>query len=170
MVPIIETERLRLRGHELRDFDASAAMWADERVTRFIGGKPSAREDSWRRFMTFPGHWKLLGFGYWLIEEKATRAYVGDGGFGNFKRGLLELGDAPEQGWALSPAMHGKGYATEAVRAMLAWAEPHFGRSDFVCMIAPEITPSHRVAEKAGYREYERTTYKSEPAVLLRRA
>lgn len=170
MVPIIETERLRLRGHELRDFDASAAMWADERVTRFIGGKPSAREDSWRRFMTFPGHWKLLGFGYWLIEEKATRAYVGDGGFGNFKRGLLELGDAPEQGWALSPAMHGKGYATEAVRAMLAWAEPHFGRSDFVCMIAPENTPSHRVAEKAGYREYERTTYKSEPAVLLRRA
>jgi hypothetical protein len=30
VAPILETERLRLRGHELRDFDASAAMWADE--------------------------------------------------------------------------------------------------------------------------------------------
>lgn len=168
-IPVLETERLRLRGHEMPDFDSSAAMWADERVTRFIGGKPSAREDSWRRFMTFSGHWKLLGFGYWLIEEKATGAYVGDGGFGNFKRGLPELGDTPEQGWALMPAMHGKGYATEAVRAMLAWAEPHFGRADFVCMIAPENTPSHRVAEKAGYREFKRTEYKGEPAVLLRR-
>jgi RimJ/RimL family protein N-acetyltransferase len=169
MVPVLETERLRLRGHEMRDFEGSAAMWADERVTRFIGGRPSAREDSWRRFMTFPGHWKLLGFGYWMIEEKATGAYVGDGGFGNFMRGLPELGDAPEQGWALTPSMHGKGYATEAVGAMLRWAEPHFGRVDFVCMIAPENTPSHRVAAKAGYREFGRTEYKGEPAVLLRR-
>ncbi|MGD9979619.1 MAG: GNAT family N-acetyltransferase [Hyphomonadaceae bacterium] len=169
MVPVIETERLRLRGHELRDFENSAAMWADERVTRFIGGKPSAREDSWRRFMTFPGHWKLMGFGYWLIEEKAGGAYVGDGGFGNFKRGLPALGDTPEQGWALTPAMHGKGYATEAVRAMLGWAERHFGRTDFVCMIAPENVASHRVAEKAAYREFARAEYKGEAAVLLKR-
>jgi len=170
LVPVLETERLRLRGHELRDFDASAPMWGDENVTRFIGGKPSSREDSWRRFMTFPGHWTLLGFGYWLIEEKASGAYVGDGGFGSFMRGFPPPFDAPEQGWALSPAMHGKGYATEAALAMLGWAERHFGRTDFVCMIAPENTPSLRVAEKAGYREYQRAEYKGEAAILLRRA
>lgn len=169
MVPVIETERLRLRGHEMRDFESSAAMWGDERVTRFIGGKPSTREDSWRRFLTFPGHWALLGFGYWLIEEKANGAYVGDGGFGNFKRGLPELGDTPEQGWALTPSMHGKGYATEATRAMLNWAEKHFGRTDFVCMIAPENAPSRRVAEKLGYCEFDRADYKGAPSILLRR-
>lgn len=169
MVPVLETERLRLRGHELRDFENSAAMWADERVTRYIGGKPSAREESWRRFMTFPGHWKLLGFGYWLIEEKATGAYVGDGGFGHFKRGFPPPFDAPEQGWALTPSMQGKGYASEAVRGQLDWAEMHFGRTDFVCMIAPENALSLRVAEKTGYREYARAEYKGEPAVLLRR-
>ncbi len=170
MVPVLETERLRLRGHALADFEHSAAMWGDERVTRYIGGAPSPREDSWRRFMSFPGHWALLGFGYWLIEEKASGAYVGDGGFGNFKR---ELGaysfDAPEQGWALNPAMHGKGYATEAARAMIGWAEQHFARTDFVCMIAPENTSSVRVAEKLGYREFARTEYKGSPSILLRR-
>jgi RimJ/RimL family protein N-acetyltransferase len=165
----LETARLRLRGHEMADFGASAAMWGDERVTRFIGGKPSSREDSWRRSMTFPGHWKLLGFGYWLIEEKATGAYVGDGGFGSFMRGLPPPFDAPEQGWALSPSMLGRGYATEAVHAMLEWAEPHVARTDFVCMLAPENTPSHRVAEKAGYLEYARADYKAEPAVQFRR-
>jgi RimJ/RimL family protein N-acetyltransferase len=169
MIPIIETERLRLRGHELRDFENSAAMWADARVTRFIGGKPSTREESWRRFATFPGQWQLLGFGYWLIEEKAGGAYVGDGGFGSFKRDLEPALDAPEQGWALTPSMQGKGYATEAVLAMLGWAERHFQRTDFVCMISPGNAPSHRVAEKVGYREYARTTYKGEPTILLRR-
>ncbi len=39
MVPEIETERLRLRGHALCDFDACAAMWAEPAVVRHIGGK-----------------------------------------------------------------------------------------------------------------------------------
>ena len=91
-----------------------------------------------------------MGYGYWLIEEKATGAYVGDGGFGDFKRDLgAYVFDAPEQGWALNPAMHGKGYATEAAAAMIRWAEPHFGRSDFVCMIAPENAPSAARRRKA---------------------
>lgn len=170
MVPVLETERLRLRGHTLADFENSAAMWADERVTRFIGGKPSTREDSWRRFMSFPGHWALLGYGYWLIEERHTGAYVGDGGFGDFKRDLgAHVFDAPEQGWALNPNMHGKGYATEATAVMLRWAEAKFARTDFVCMIAPENAPSLRVAEKLGYREFARTDYKGALSILLRR-
>lgn len=145
-------------------------MWGDENVTRFIGGKPSTREESWRRFISFPGHWHLLGHGYWLIEEKASGAYVGDGGFGSFKRDLGDMSfDAPEQGWALVPGMHGKGYATEAGAAMIAWAERHFGRSDFVCMISPGNTPSLRVAEKLGYREYNRTAYHGADSVLFRR-
>jgi len=36
-------------------------------------------------------------------------------------------------------------------------------------MISPQNTPSHRVAEKVGYREYARTDYKGQPTVLLRR-
>jgi RimJ/RimL family protein N-acetyltransferase len=169
MVPVLETERLRLRGHAMADFEASAAMWAEPVVTQFIGGKPSTREESWRRFMSFPGHWALLGFGYWLIEERATGAYVGDGGFGNFKREIDPPFTGPEQGWALRPSMHGKGYATEAMQAVVAWGESHFGRRDFVCMIAPENAPSHRVAERLGYREYDRVSYKGEPSVLYRR-
>jgi len=41
--PIIETERLILRGAEPRDIDSAAAMWGSEEVTRFIGGKPRSR-------------------------------------------------------------------------------------------------------------------------------
>mgnify|MGYP001312385652 CR=1 FL=1 len=167
--PILETERLRLRGHVLGDFEGFAAMWAEEAVTRFIGGKPSTREEAWARMLRYPGHWALLGFGYWLIEEKTSGRFVGEGGFGNFKREIEPPLDAPEQGWALAPWAHGKGYASEAIGAMINWGESHFGRADFVCMIAPENAPSLRVAEKVGYREYARAEYKGGPSILLRR-
>jgi RimJ/RimL family protein N-acetyltransferase len=170
MAPVIETERLRLRAHELRDFDASADMWADPDVARFIGGKPSTREDSWGRFLRYIGHWQALGHGFWLIEERATGAFVGEGGLGSFKREIEPPIEAPEQGWALSPAMYGKGYAHEAMSAAIAWAEPHFGRTDFVCIIAPENLPSLRLAQKLGYQEYARGLYKGATTVMLRRS
>jgi RimJ/RimL family protein N-acetyltransferase len=44
-VPVLETERLVLRGHTLEDFPAYAAMWADPQVTKFIGGKPFSEEE-----------------------------------------------------------------------------------------------------------------------------
>ena len=169
MTPILETERLRLRRHELRDFDASAAMWADADVARFIGGKPSTREESWGRTLRYAGHWALLGHGFWLIEEKAGGRFVGEGGFGSFKREIDPPFEAPEQGWALATWAHGRGYAHEAMAAALAWGMSHFARTDFVCMIAPENAPSLKLAHRLGYAEYARADYKGSPSILLRR-
>jgi len=169
VTPVFETERLRLRGHTLADFDASAEMWAHPDVVRFISGKPSTREESWGRMLRYPGMWALIGCGFWLIEEKATGKFIGEGGFANFERDSDPRIDAPEQGWALSPHAHGKGYATEAIGAMIAWGEQHFGRTDFVAMISPENGPSVRVAQKHGYREWKPATYKGESVMLFRR-
>ncbi len=166
---VIETERLRLRGHTVADLDASAAMWGDADVARFIGGKPSTREESWGRVLRYIGHWAALGHGFWLIEEKASGAYVGEGGFGSFKREIDVPFDAPEQGWALAQSAQGKGYAAEAMKAAITWGEAHFGRTDFVCMIAPENQPSLNLAEKLGYSRYDQVAYKGEQVVLLRR-
>lgn len=167
--PVLETGRLMLRGHRLGDFDAVAEMWADPAVVRFVSGKPSTREESWARLLRYTGMWSLLGFGFWAIEEKASGRFAGEGGFADFKRDIAPAIDAPEQGWALAPWAHGKGYASEAVQAMIDWGERHFGRKDFACIISPENAPSIRVAEKAGYRECARTSYKGEPTILFRR-
>ena len=120
-VPVLHTERLKLRGHRLDDFIASAAMWADPNVTRHIGGQPLTEEEAWTKFLRYVGHWALLGFGYWVVEEKATGSFVGEIGFADYKRDLEpSLHDKPEIGWVLAPRSHGKGYATEAVRAAIA--------------------------------------------------
>jgi RimJ/RimL family protein N-acetyltransferase len=170
VVPILETERLRLRGHTLADFDALAAMWGDPAVVRHITGKPSTREESWARLMRYGGMWALLGYGFWAIEDKASGRFAGEGGFADFKRDIDPPIEAPEQGWSLAPWAQGKGYAREALTAMLAWGEAHFGRSDFACIISPDNARSIRLAEKVGYREIARISYKEEPTLMFRRA
>src|ERR1700728_4453717 len=99
-VPVLETERLRLRGHRLDDFAACADMWADPIVTRHIGGQPFSEEESWTRLLRYAGHWALLGFGYWVVHEKDSQRFVGEVGFLNARREIApSFGGTPEIGW-----------------------------------------------------------------------
>ena len=112
-----------------------------------------------------------MGFGFWALEVKATGQFIGAVGYLDGKRAIEPpLGDAPEMGWVLAAAAHGQGYATEAVAAAQAWGDAHFGGARTVCLIHPDNQPSLRIAEKFGFREYARTTYKGEPGVLLERS
>jgi len=167
-VPTIETYRLILRGHRVEDFADCLALWTDPEVTRFIGGKPSTPEEVWGRLLRYVGHWALLGFGYWAVAEKETGRFMGEVGFSDFKR-VIEpsLNGIPEIGWVIAPHGHGKGYATEAAQAAVAWGEAHFGPVGTACIIAPENGSSIRVAEKCGYRELCRTTYKDSPTIMF---
>lgn len=168
--PVLETERLRLRGHRRSDFAHMAELWGDAEVTRFIGGAPASPDEAWGKILRSAGLWPVLGFGYWAVEEKETGGFVGTVGFGDFKRPLEpSIEGIPEIGWVLVPSAHGKGYATEAARAAIAWGDEHFDPKRTVCIIAPENRPSLRVAEKCGYREVARTTYKDRPTILLAR-
>jgi len=170
LVPSLVAERLVLSRHTLDDFEACAAMWGNPAVTRHIGGQPSSREDVWSRLLRYAGHWSLMGFGYWAIREKSSGRFAGEIGFADFKRDIQpSFGGAPEIGWALAPWAQGKGFATEAVRAAIAWGDAKFERARTVCLIAPDNLPSLRVAEKTGYREFVRTTYKTKPTILFER-
>ena len=167
----LETERLTLRRYRGDDFPEIAAMWADEAVTRHIGGKPFTAEDVWAKVLKTAGHWALLGFGYWVVREKATGAFVGEVGFGNFKREIVPAFEgAPEIGWALVPAQHGKGYALEAVRGALTWEAQTLASQRTVCLIDPPNLRSIHLAEKLGYREYARTNYHGGATILFERA
>ena len=167
-VHILTTERMLLRGHRIGDSAESAAMWADPVVARYVGGKPLSEDESWTRFLRYAGHWAMLGFGYWVAEEKGTGKFVGEVGFADYKRDIEpSLKGTPEVGWVLASQAHGKGYATEAVKAVIAWGEDHFGAVRTACIIHPDNAASIRVAEKCGYRELQRTSYKGQPTIMF---
>ncbi|HYR09446.1 MAG TPA: GNAT family N-acetyltransferase [Longimicrobium sp.] len=168
--PVIETGRLVLRGHTLADFPESAAMWADPLVTRHIGGRPFTEEESWGRVLRYGGLWALLGYGYWVVRERESGRFVGEVGLAEFRREVTpSLDGAPEAGWVLAPWAHGRGYATEAVRAALSWADANLAAPGTACLIAPENAASIHVARKCGFRERTRGTYKGEETLILER-
>jgi len=170
-IPTIETDRLTLRGHRLDDFEASFAMWSDPVVTRYIGGKPSTEQQTWSRLLGYAGHWSLMGFGYWALEEKSSGEFIGELGFANFRRDIAaSMRDVPELGWALASRFHGKGYASEAVRAAVAWGDARFESARTVCLIDVENLASIRVAQKCGYVVFERTVFYEQPTLFLERA
>ncbi len=169
-IPALETARLILRAHKLEDFDSSFAMWSDPLTTRFIGGQPSTREAAQSRVINYLVHWKLMSFGYWAILEKGSNSFVGELGFADFRRDTQPpiLG-IPEVGWVLTPAMQGKGYATEAAQAAHEWADEFLGVPKTVCLIDPAHAASIRLAEKFGYKEYARSTFKGLPMTMFER-
>ena len=168
--PVIETDRLILREHRLDDFPALAAMWADPAIARFIGGKPSTREECWARLLRYVGHWELLGFGFWAVQWKAGTQLIGEVGFANWEKDINPSFDGlPEGGWVFSTEAHGRGIATEAVNAVLAWMDEKFENKKTACIIDPGNTASIRVAQKAGYQEYCRSELRGSQVIQFRR-
>lgn len=168
--PLLETPRTMMRPHRVADFDDVAAMWAEPAVVRYISGTPSTRQDSWARLLRYFGHWHALPYGFWAVEDKATGRFLGEVGFADFRRDIQPpLDGIPEIGWIFRTAVHGQGLASEAVSAALVWGDANLESDRTVCIIDPEHAASIRVAQKNGYREFKRTVYMGQPALLLDR-
>ncbi len=153
LAPTLTTERLSIEPMSLAHWEDYAAAWADPRMTEFIGGEPRDRNLSWGKMLQGIGLWPLFGYGYWSFVERESGTFVGNGGLAQFERGIPELAGYPEAGWAFTPDAWGKGYATEAMRAILIWSD-QAGMTETRCIIDPGNEASHRVAAKLGFTKF----------------
>lgn len=169
-IPIIESARLRLRGHLPADLDAAAAMWGDPVVTRFTGGRAFSREETWARLLRYAGHWTWFGHGFWAVEDRDDGVYLGELGFADFRRDITPAIDVPEIGWSFAAAAHGRGLASEGVRAALAWADANLDATKTACIIDPDNIASIRVARRCGFSEVGPVRYKGSITAKFERA
>lgn len=143
-VPVIETERLRLRGPKLADFEVFAGFLQSDRAA-FVGGK-QPRVQAWRAFGHLTGHWVLRGFSMFIIADKATDAALGMSGPW-YPEGWPE----PEIGWSVwEPQAEGKGVAFEAATAARAWAYDALGWTTAISLIVDGNTRSEAMAARMG--------------------
>ena len=147
--PTLETPRLILRGWRPGDLAPYAAMMAEPGTVRFITrhGRPYSEAETWREVALLIGHWQLLGHGMFVVEERATGAFLG-------RVGPLQPPGYPgfEIAWGLAPAARGKGYAQEAARAAIGWSFDHFPMTRIISLIHPDNIASRRVAAALGER------------------
>lgn len=146
-IPRISTERLVLRGYRASDFEAFATNLADPVVTEHLDGVVS-RRNAWRILAAGTGSWVLNGSGWWAVTLRDTGELVGT--VGAFFR------EAPwtdlELGWTMFRRHWGRGYASEAAGAALAWGFEAHPVPRVIAHIDPRNAASIRVSERIGMR------------------
>lgn len=162
MIPTIETERLRLRGWRMQDFEPYAALSTNAELQRYVGG-PQTRMQAWESFCARAGEWALRGSGVFLVAEKQTDRAVGFTGLW-YPPDLAE----PELCWSLFPGNTGMGYATEAATEARRWAYETLRQEPLMSFVHPDNQPSIAVAERIGATLECETTLRGNPRLLYR--
>jgi RimJ/RimL family protein N-acetyltransferase len=150
--PIL-TERLLLRRSRVDDAEAISAYRTDPEVSRYQGwdrtdpdGVRGSIHEMVERMPGEPGGWVQFS-----VEERAGGRLVGDVGLNPLdEEGVIEIG------YTVAPAFQGKGYATEAVGALIAYAFDVLGAEVVRAYAAEPNTASIRLAEKVGLMFVER--------------
>jgi RimJ/RimL family protein N-acetyltransferase len=157
----LETERLRFRRWRTSDFPTYEQWCSRIEIMRYLGGKTFDRVQAWRHMAYLVGHWEMLGYGYYAVEEKATGAMVGRVGFTNHPGW-----PAFELGWTIIPEYQGRGYAIEAARMLLAYAFDALDQPRVTSLIHPDNAPSIKVAKKLGQEVQGETTVLTMPVLI----
>jgi RimJ/RimL family protein N-acetyltransferase len=150
-LPVLETERLRLRAWRPSDLDRYAALCADPEVMRYFGadGATKTREESAEQLAGFVQHWEDHGLGLWCAASRDRDECLGFIGLA-IPFFLPEVMPAVEIGWRLARDEWGKGYATEGARRVVPFAFDDLGLDEIVSIARVENQRSWHVMEKLG--------------------
>jgi ribosomal-protein-alanine N-acetyltransferase len=137
-----------LRTWQIEDAEALFKIYSNPELYRFTGADPFPDIETMRRWMEeyLINYQKEHGFGVWAVIEKMSGKMVGTCGLGYFD-GRPELG----LGYWFDPDYWGRGYATEAARACVAYAFNQLNAPELASMTHPDNKASQRVLEKAGF-------------------
>lgn len=166
----IVTDRLLLRPIAPSDAVAMHAYKSDPDAVRYVPYPPLNLADVEQRIATTWANTRFAAEGDAVclaVEERDTGSLIGDVVL--FWRS--ETDRSGEVGYIFDPRAAGRGYATEAVRALLALGFDGLGLHRIVARMDERNTSSARVAERLGFRREARLVesewFKGEWTTLL---
>ena len=150
--PLLVTERLDLWLPAKYDIAAMHAIVSDAETGRYLGAA-GGMADQFQRFSRGAGSWLLYGYGGFTLRLRGDSAVIGNCGVFHSWRGLGEdVDDRPEAGWIVRRDQMGRGFASEAMQAVLDWFDREHGPHRIVCAIEHGNERSYRLAERLGFR------------------
>jgi [ribosomal protein S5]-alanine N-acetyltransferase len=162
---VLTTDRLTLRPVTAHDHTALVSHWTAPDVRRYLFDGAILPADEISEIIADSQHsFATADYGFWIITETITGTIAGTitgtiteadsepdapGLLGT--AGLRQLEDlGPEIVYSLVPAAWGKGYATEAARAVVDYALGPLGLPQVMAEIDAENAASVAVAKRLG--------------------
>ena len=144
-LPVLESDRVRLRPFVESDIEPLDALYMDPEVMRFL---PTSKglPDAAKHIRLFHERFEERGYSLWAAEAKDGREFIG-------RIGLWPLDgtDEVELAYILGKPFWGKGIATEASALCLDFAFEQLGLGHVAAVAVPENGASLRVMEKLGF-------------------
>lgn len=146
MIPVLETERLRLRPPSKGDLQDNYQLGSDPEVMRYITpgriqSLQEARQDLYKRIKLSRG-----AYGYWVVEEKQSGIFIGWIVLKELDQTDLELG------FRLHKTKWGQGFATEAGKRVITYAFEVLQLDRVKAVVMPKNEGSRRTLEKIGFQ------------------
>jgi ribosomal-protein-alanine N-acetyltransferase len=144
------TERLLLRDFTLEDRAALLAYQGDPRYREFYGpdeGGPEATAELLAMFLAWQAEEPRQNYQLAIVERAASPAPIGCCGVRQkgFEAGVAEFG------LELAPQRWGRGFASEAARAMLTFAFKELGAREILAMTVTQNQRIARLLERLGF-------------------
>lgn len=162
---VCETERLVIRPLSLDDVPELTKILSDPEVMKHsIRGV--CDEAATREFI----EWSMAcydssGVGPWALIDKESAGLIG---FCGVSPEIVAGVEEANLGYRLASAYWNKGLASEAVKGILAYVFARKQCRSVVVIIEPEHVASLKVAEKAGFSEFDTIEFHGRPVRLYR--
>jgi ribosomal-protein-alanine N-acetyltransferase len=148
--PRLRTERLLLRRWRAEDRAPFAAMNGDAEVMEHFPATLSYGETV-TAIERIEATFEERGYGLWALELPREEPFIGFAGLAPVG-GELPFAPAVEVGWRLARVFWGRGLASEAAAAALAFAFGELDLPEVVAFTARGNLRSRRVMERLGMR------------------
>ena len=159
---ITETQRLIIREFSLQDAADVLVFNTNKDVIRYTGDPDTLNnlEDAKKLITDFwLKDYQQRGYARWAVEDKASGKVIG---FCGFKYEDNPSVQADDVGYRFLPEYWGKGIATEAVTACLAYAKQHMPLERIIGDVMLANPASSKVLEKVGFKFEQQVEYDGE--------
>ncbi len=145
----LETERLLFRALKTNDISHLANLESDTDVKQFFPGGVSTRKRTQDMIKRFIACYEEKGLPCFLLFDRQSQEFIGRAGFGMTEQGEVEIG------YVLHKKFWGKGYAVEAVKCLLKYANKNIKTANIIAYATSDNINSFRVMEKCGMHYYK---------------
>lgn len=146
---LIKTKHLGLRLLETEDIHFLDKLESDPEVKQFFPNGTRNRHQTKMMIKKFISYYEGKGLPCMMVFELQSGEFAGRSGFGITKDGDIEVG------YVFHKKFWGKGYASEAVTALLQYAKKHISAEYIIAYADSNNIGSIRVMKKCGMEYYK---------------